>query len=212
MSLRRISWRIAEAINRAGFSVFSRLTVVGKENVPLHGSLLVVCNHLRMADIPLLAAALPRKLVFVGKQELWKTAFFRNLGNWYDCFPVDRTTVDLKSLRQSLQVLREEGALVIFPEGSRSRDGVLQPGHPGAALIALRSHARVLPVAITGTDKAGGGAWLWRRPRLSVNIGSPFLLDGADRGKEELSRHTATIMQSIAALLPEDRRGGTKCE
>ncbi|MDO8472981.1 MAG: lysophospholipid acyltransferase family protein [Dehalococcoidia bacterium] len=209
MLLRKASWRVAEAINRAGFAVFSRLTVTGRENLPRRGGLVVVSNHLRMSDIPLLAASVPRKLVFVGKKQLWDKLAFRTLGNWYDCFSIDRATVDTKALRRSLKVLKDGGALLIFPEGTRSLDGRLQQGHPGAALIAMHADVPILPVAVTGTDKADGATWLWRRPRLTITIGKPFLLHGTpgNSGKERLTPATDLIMRKIAELLPPERKG-----
>lgn len=209
MFVRRLSWRLAEAINRAGFLLFSRLSVIGKENVPRRGGLLVVSNHISMSDIPLLVASLPRKLVFVGKQELWRIPVMRMLVDWYDCFPIDRTTIDVRALKRSLQVLAQGGALVIFPEGTRSLDGKLLPGHPGAALIALHADAKILPVSITGTDKARGMSWLWRRPRLTVNIGKSFNLDRTpgESLKGQLVPATEAVMKNIAALLPEERQG-----
>lgn len=209
MLLKTVSWRVAEAINRSGFAVFSRLAVSGRENVPRNGGLVVVSNHLRMADIPLLAAGLPRKLAFVGKKELWDKPAFRILGNWYDSFSIDRTTVDTKALRRCLRVLKDGGALLIFPEGTRSPDGIIQRGHPGAALIALHADVAVLPVALTGTETADGGTWLWRRPRLTVTIGKPFKLDNLPglSSKERLIPATDLIMRRIAELLPPERRG-----
>lgn len=209
MFLKKASWRVAEAINRSGFAVFSRLNVTGKENVPRKGGIVVVSNHLRMSDIPLLAAGVPRKLAFVGKKELWDKPAFRMLGTWYDSFSIDRTTVDTKALRRSLRVLKEGGALLIFPEGTRSIDGNIQRGHPGAALIAMHADVAVLPVALTGTDKADGATWLWRRPRLTVTIGKPFKLENlpGDSAKARLIPATELIMRRIAELLPEERRG-----
>lgn len=209
MLVTKASWRAAEAINRAGFAVFSRLSVSGKENVPRDGGLLVVSNHLRMSDIPLIAAALPRKLTFVGKQELWNNFSFRMIAYWYRCLPIDRTTTDTRALRRALRVLKEGGTLMIFPEGTRSKDGTLQPGHPGAALIAVHADALILPVAITGTDNADGATWLWRRPRLTLSIGIPFKLGHIQSGpvKARLAAATDQIMKSIAGLLPAERRG-----
>lgn len=209
MFLRTLSWHAAEAMNRAGFAVFSSLSVSGRENVPRESGLLVASNHLRMSDIPLLAAAVPRKLTFVGKRELWEKFFFRTVGEWYDCFPIDRTTTDTRALKRALRVIKEEGALLIFPEGSRSPDGQLQSGHPGAALIAMYADATILPVAITGTESADGARWLWRHPRLTVNIGKPFKLDRAQNEsvKSRLAPGTDLIMRRIAELLPVERRG-----
>ncbi|MBI2854738.1 MAG: 1-acyl-sn-glycerol-3-phosphate acyltransferase [Chloroflexi bacterium] len=204
MLIKKASYRIAESIVRLGFLLFTSATVHGRENVPRNGPLIVVSNHLQMADIPLLGIALPRKLVFVGKVELWRNLFFRTLGNWYECFPVDRTTTDFKAMRRSLEVLERGGALVIFPEGKRSPQACLLPGNPGAALLALRSSAVVLPVGITGTERAGGMSWLWRHPRMTVTIGRPFNVSRNDGEplKTQLASATKTIMRNIAALLP----------
>lgn len=209
MFLKKASWRVAEAINRFGFAVFSRLNVTGRENVPRKGGIVVVSNHLRMSDIPLLAVGVPRKLAFVGKKELWDNPAFKILGTWYDCFSIDRTTVDTKALRRSLKVLKDGGALLIFPEGTRSLDGKIQRGHPGAALIAMHANVAVLPVALTGTDKADGATWLWRRPELTVAIGKPFKLENlpGDSAKARLIPATELIMRRIAELLPAERRG-----
>lgn len=209
MSLRTLSWRAGEAINRAGFAVFSDLSVTGRENVPRQGGLLLISNHVRMADIPLLAAAIPRKLTFVGKRELWDKLVFKTIGTWYDCFPVDRATADTGALKRSLRVIREGGALVIFPEGTRSPDGRLQRGFPGSALIALYQDATVLPVALTGTNTADGARWLWRHPRLTVNIGKPFKLERppGEPVKNLLAPATENMMRRIAELLPEGLRG-----
>jgi 1-acyl-sn-glycerol-3-phosphate acyltransferase len=163
-----------------------------------------------MADIPLLAAVLPRRLTFMAKEELWLSPVLRVLANWYQVFPAYRKAIDTTALRRSLAVLRREQALVVFPEGTRSlQHAALLPGQPGAALIALRSTAPVLPIAITGTEKAKGLSWLWNRPKLAVNIGRPFTLVRAkDKSlKHQLGVDTRTIMQNIASLLPPSYHG-----
>jgi 1-acyl-sn-glycerol-3-phosphate acyltransferase len=210
MSIRTASWRLGEAVNRTGFKLFSRMTVVGRENVPRQGGLLVVSNHTSMSDIPILTAALPRKLTFVGRQNLWRVPVLRVIANWYDCFPLDRTGTDIRAIRRSVRVLNEGAALVLFPEGTRSLDGSLSPGHPGAAMIAFHANVSLLPVAISGTATARGMTWIWRRPRLRVSIGRPFKLEQkpGEPHKTQLSSATRTIMTNIAVLLPAKAEAG----
>ena len=120
-----------------------------------------------------------------------------------------RGQLDRKALHQTLQVLAEDQALVMFPEGKRSRNAQLRPAFSGSALIALRSGAPILPIGITGTEKIRGVAWLFRRPQITVNIGQPFYLPplGSRLTKVKLAELTNYIMGCIAELLPQEYRG-----
>ncbi len=115
----------------------------------------------------------------------------------------------MKALRQAEKVLTDGLALIMFPEGKRSRKAQLQPALPGSALIALRSRAPILPIGIAGTEKIRGVSWLISRPRITINIGQPFYLPPVN-GKltrAELTEMTDFIMGHIAELLPEEYRG-----
>ena len=147
-------------------------------------------------------------IVFMAKEEL-----FRSTGGWavkaYGAFPVRRGLVDRNTLRIARQVLKEGKVLGIYPEGTRSRTGRLQPARPGVALIAHESKATLLPVGIYGTEKLRGAFWWLRRPKVTVNIGKPFALPTSsdERNKEEMASLTTFIMRHIAGLLPPDYRG-----
>ncbi len=112
-------------------------------------------------------------------------------------------------MRQASKVLTKGLALIVFPEGSRSKNTQLQPAFPGSALIALRNDVPILPVGIAGTEKIRGVAWLLRRPRVIVNIGHPFSLApaGSKLTKVELAGLTDSMMARIAELLPLKYRG-----
>lgn len=185
-----------------------RWRVLGRENVPLRGPLLVVANHLNMVDPPLLAASLPRRIVFMAKEEL----FALPLGpivRAYGAFPVRRGEPDRKALRQAEKFLGQGVALGMFPEGTRSRSHAMQRAHPGTALIALRSGAPILPVGIWGSEKIGGMASVLGRPDITVNIGKPFLvppLTGRVAAKE-LGEVADFIMEQVAGLIPKKYRG-----
>ena len=199
---------IARFIVRVSLLISTRWQVKGRENVPPEGPLLIVANHMNLADPPLLSVSINRKTIFMAKEELFRHKFFSYFIRGFGAFPVRRNQADREALRQSLKVLADGFALVIFPESTRSADGQLQPAFAGSALIALRSGAPILPIGITGTEKIKGKTWLLRRPRITVNIGKPFHLpDGNKATKQDLAESMDIIMARIAGLLPEQYRG-----
>ena len=189
--------------------LLTRWRVTGIENVPSQGPVLVVANHLNLADPPLLFVSLGRKVVFMAKEEVFRSRFIGYFIRGFGAFPVHRGQLDRKALRQADQLLANGMALVTFPEGTRSKSAQLQPAFPGSALIALHSGVLILPVGITGTERIKGVAWLLRRPQITVNIGHPFHLPpvSGKLTKVELARLTDYMMGRIAELLPLEYRG-----
>jgi len=191
------------------FKLLTRWQVKGRENVPKEGPVLVVANHLNLADPPLLGVSLGRKVIFMAKEELFRSPVSAYFVSGLGSFPVHRGRLDRQALRSSQKVLADNLALAMFPEASRSRSGKLKNALPGSALIACRSGVPILPVGITGTEQIKGLGWLCRRPRLTVNIGKPFSLPPVE-GKltrEKLAEYTDLIMRRIAGLLPSKYQG-----
>ena len=189
--------------------LLTRWRVRGSDNIPGEGPLLIVANHLNLADPPLLGVSLSRKVVFMAKEELFRSRFSGYFVRSFGAFPVHRGQVDREALRQAKRVLADGLALVMFPEAMRSNNAQLQSAFPGSALIALRSGAPILPVGITGTEKIEGVAWILRRPVITVNIGHPFYLPSVNSRltKVEMAELTNFIMGRIAELLPPEYRG-----
>jgi len=200
---------IGRIIVRILLLLLTRCQVRGKENIPSQGPLLVVANHLNLADSPLLGVSLGRKLIFMAKKQLFRFKVIGYFVRGFGAFPVHRGQLDRKALRRANQVLAEGLVLVMFPEGMRSLHGQLQPAFYGSALIALRSGAPILPVGLIGTEKIKGVTWLLRRPQITVNIGHPFYLSPTSSRltKAELAKATNSIMGRIAELLPLEYRG-----
>lgn len=200
-------YAIASLLVRGLMKLITKLEVYGLENVPLEGPLLVVANHVHFADPPLLGAVLPRKVIFMAKSELFRTLFIGLIVRAYEAFAVRRGEGDTRAIRRAVKVLSKGGALGMFPEGTRSRNGQLQPGRPGAAMIALRTGATILPVGISGTRTFLQWPRVLGRPRVIVRIGRPFRASPTSTSREEQDQLTEVIMREIAALLPSDQRG-----
>jgi 1-acyl-sn-glycerol-3-phosphate acyltransferase len=190
----------------------ARFKVRGRENVPVQGPLLVISNHINLADPPLIAISLRRITIIMAKEELFHSRFLGYFVSRFGSFPVHRGQMDREALRQADQVLARGWALVMFPEGTRSPEAKLQPAFPGVALLAIRSGAPILPVGISGSENIKGAIWWLRRPRITVNIGTPFHLPPINGrvSREELIRHTDLMMRRIAELLPAEYRGDYK--
>jgi 1-acyl-sn-glycerol-3-phosphate acyltransferase len=177
-----------------------RLTVHGVENVPRTGPVLLTMNHLGGADPILCIGFAPRPLTASGKAEILGWPMLGAVARVYGMIPLRRGEPDRATLKRLLGVLHSGGALLIAPEGRESLTGALEPAKTGAAFLALRSQARIVPVAITGT------AWrdvlpFWRRlrrPCVTLTFGPAYDLP------KGLDRHAAAneIMRRIAVLLP----------
>lgn len=202
-------YSVASFLIRALMGLLTRLEVHGLENVPSEGPLLVAANHLHFADPPILGAVMPRKLIFMAKSEVFSKPILGLIVWAYEAFAVRRGEGDTRAIRRALKVLSSGRALGMFPEGTRSKSGKLQPGRPGASLIAIRSRATILPVGISGTRTFLQWPRILSRPQVIVRIGEPFRpeLDPSLSSREQQARLTDEVMRRIAALLPPEQRG-----
>jgi 1-acyl-sn-glycerol-3-phosphate acyltransferase len=190
------------------------LRLIGVENVPPDGPLLVASNHLSNADPIILEASFPRPLFFLGKSELFRNPLFRWILHRFGGIPLERGTPDRAAIRRAGAVLEQGIALGIYPEGVRSKTAALVKGLPGAGLIALQSQAPVLPVAIYGTEFFPvNGEVPPRRPKdlprgVTVHFGAPIRIpERVDEKRVTAEEATRLIMVRIAELLPERYRG-----
>ena len=187
----------------------TRRDVKGRDRIPRKGALILASNHLNLADPPILSVMMPRRVVWMSKQELFDIPVFGLLYNLFGCIPVRRFQADLRALRRSQEALQRGLALGMFPEGTRSGESGLGRGEPGTALLAMRTDTPVMPVAIWGTE----GVRLPRAflpPWTSVHVvfGEPFCLPKPQRlTKEAVEEGADLIMRRIAELLPERYRG-----
>ena len=191
------------------WALTGRLTVTGREAMPPYGPLLVASNHLSLNDAGTLVVALPRRIVFLAKKDLWNKPIGRFYCNAVGAVPLDRERGGGEALRYALNALQQDQAILMFPEGGISRSGQLQRARTGLAWLALKTQAPILPVGIAGSEKFAS----WHMPvplaRWQVNIGTPFTPPSVEGRitRPLLNSVTDMVMQRIAALLPESYRG-----
>ncbi len=189
---------------------FATWEVKGRENITSPGPFLVVSNHLHIADPPIVAASLPRKCVFMAKEELWHNPWSRFWVKNFGAFPVRRGGVDTEAIRQAEHWLKKGISVIMFPEGTRSPDARMIPALPGAALIAQHAGVPVLPVSIAGSEKLRHLTWSFlHHPKITVTFGRPFSLPPSNgrMTREQRQEMMDGIMRKVAALLPPEYRG-----
>ena len=168
----------AQAIARLVTTVAFDMKVVGKQHVPLKGGALIVCNHQSYIDPPAVGAQLKRFTNYLGKAELFSTPWSNWLNRGMGAFPVRQGEGDIGAVREAIKRLKEGAALVLFPEGSRTFDGELQPIAPGVGLIAKKAGVPVVPCVIDGSFYAWPrGRVIWRRYPVRMMFGPPMKLD-----------------------------------
>lgn len=184
---------------RLFFAAVFRWKVEGVHFIPSTGPVVFCSNHISYFDPPLIGAAVTtRKIHFMAKAELFRIPLFNSLITHLGAFPV-RRGVGTGTLRRSLKYLQANEAIALFPEGTRSKTGQLGKAYSGGALIALKSGAPVIPVAISGHYR------LFHRTH--IRFGPPVDLSSLQQGKittDDAKKATEKIMQDIQKLLNED--------
>ncbi len=218
------------------FHTVMKIRVVGRENLPPKGEpLILICNHFSWFEVPLLIGRLPYKIVILGSAEVWQHPVGKWLAWAFDGISIHRGQVDRGPLKRALAVLADGGVLGIFPEGgidpglrpltdaginvaglpgqTARIPGVLIQARPGAAYLAVKSGARVLPTAVTGAEYVWQNLRRWRRTPVTLHIGAPFGPLTVDPHLKNTAKRAAInacgdeMMRHIATLLPPDQRG-----
>lgn len=181
-AIRVAEWLLRRVLVGPPLRAYLRLEVEGREHVPATGPVIIASNHLSFVDSMVIPLAAGRKVGFLGKAEYLQGAGLRGwvkrlwFGEFGGMIPVDRS--DAKAAARSLELaeahLAAQGAFAIYPEGTRSRDGMLHKGRTGVGRLAVASRAPVVPCALIGTDRAQpAGARGLRPHRVTVRFAPP---------------------------------------
>ena len=194
-----------KAVIRPAFRWQSHLDVSGAEYVPKTGPAIVAANHRSMLDVPVLVMACPRPITFMAKRELFGDPLRRWAFHTMGGFPVRREIADIRAIDVALAVLERGQVLGMYPEGTRSRTGQMLPFLKGAAWLALRTGAPIVPCGISGTahepQENGGGSW---RKHVRIAFGPPLEVqreDDPETRREKAEALTAELLDAVTRLL-----------
>lgn len=194
--------------------LYVRLRVRGTENVPDAGRCIIVANHTSYADPVVLGSACPRRMRFMITRPIYRLMRLRWFYYMMGAIPVDQDNADPRALRSILRELQRDGAIGIFPEGQRMADGRLGEAKAGVSLLAARSGAPVVPVAILGAHAVMPvGAAFPRPKKIEVRFGRPlrFSDEGTRRPtRAQLVGFAGMLMTAIADLMVDDEGGSDR--
>ena len=208
-----LSYRIGWLVFRAIFATYFRWRVFGAANVPQQGGVILAANHGSFLDPPLIGCGVNRTISFLARESLFHFPGMGALLRSWSVVPVDRDGGGAKGLKMILNRLLAGGGIVLFPEGTRTKDGNLQPARSGIGLTVIKSTAPVVPVRVFGTFEAYGRNHKFPRPqRIIIKYGEPMdfaalrseaKICDKTRLKEIYQQVADEIMAAIAKLEPK---------
>lgn len=168
-------YRVGWTLFRVMYATYFRWRVLHPERVPLEGAVLLASNHASFLDPPLVGSGLKRQCTFLARDTLFRFRFTRWLLTHWQAVPIDRDGGGAAGMKRILEALGLGRAVILFPEGTRTRDGRLQPVRSGVGLLVVKSEAPVVPVRVWGTFEAYGRAVKFPKPkRVTVKYGQPL--------------------------------------
>jgi 1-acyl-sn-glycerol-3-phosphate acyltransferase len=189
----------------AACRAYFRLELRGAGNIPGEGPLLIVPNHQTYADPPLVTIPVRRPVYYMAWSRLFDIPVFNRFIRLLRAFPVDIEARDSRATREALRLLKGGAALMIFPEGERTRDGRVQHFKPGAFRLAVALDVPVLPVTISGGDRAWPPGRVLPRPGQITITYHPLLHAGPARDSREAARDLADRTRAaIVSALGDD--------
>lgn len=179
---------------------YFRGRIYGAENVPQKGSLLVVSNHASYFDPPILSSCIRRPVAYMAKEELFHIPIFKQAIELYGAYPVSRGSADRNAIRAALKYLEAGWATGVYLEGNRTPDGRITDPKRGAALLAAKAQAPLLPVSLWGTQNIlKKGSAIPQPVPVTVRIGK-LIAPPSSTDREELQAVTQQCAAAIMAL------------
>ena len=208
----KLIYRLGWLLFRFIFPFYFRWRVYHPERLPLTGPVILASNHASFIDPPLVGAGVKREINYLARKSLFRLPVAGAVLRAVNAVPVDREGGGAAGLKAILDRLLAGGGIILFPEGTRTRDGKLQPARSGIGLTVIKSNAPVVPVRVFGTFEAYGRHLKFPRPRpVSVKYGQPMLFEklraeaktcSKPRLKEIHRQIAGEIMEAIAKLEP----------
>lgn len=209
MAVPRLYWFCAWAVRRIGFPLLGGFTVRNKDKVPKEGACIIAPVHFSYLDPPAMGGAVPRYMTVMGKKELFDHFWLGMLLRGINVFPVERGTADKQAIVISLDCLRNNGALLMFPEGTRGNGETLGAIEPGVITFARKTGAKIVPVGITGTQiSLPKGASKFKRKRTFVIFGDPFTYAEVAQGQDQKEKDASVASYLAHRLVELCREGG----
>jgi 1-acyl-sn-glycerol-3-phosphate acyltransferase len=197
-----LMYKVCQVFCHVGMQVVFDLKVYGAEHVPAEGGVLLLSNHQSYLDPVCVAVRLRRPVSFLAKSELFEPWGFRWLIRQLNAYPVRQGAGDIGAMKETIAKLKEGHVLTVFPEGTRTPDGELQPLQNGLALVVRRAGVPIVPVAIEGSFKAWPReAKLFHPSPVRVKYGPPMYMDGLK--PDEI---VARVDRALHGLLEDLRR------
>lgn len=165
-------YRIVRGAADACLKILLEREVSGLDRLPQSGGIIIAANHMSFWDPPVLGVLLPRELAYMARAGLLGVPGFGPLIQALGAFPVRRGTADLSGFRQAKSTLQRGGALLLFPEGGRMKDGDLHPALPGLGLILAHTRAPIVPLYVSGTNRIR--RCMVRRTKVRLTVGTPL--------------------------------------
>jgi 1-acyl-sn-glycerol-3-phosphate acyltransferase len=184
--------------------IYLRLRIVDAHKIPKSGTFILAPSHRSTLDIPVAAATTRRRMMYMGKDSMWKIKPIGVLLTALGSFPVTRGSADLEALKRCIAVLERGDPLVLFPEGTRHHGRVIEPLFDGAAFIAYKTGVPIIPVGIAGSEEIWPPGTKLPRPRKCVAVVGdaiyPKDLNGARATREMMSEFTLELQTSLQTV------------
>lgn len=197
----RFHYRAAVAMINLLVGILRGMEKQGGENIPTQGAALIASNHIAYFDPLLIGSASPRELYYMAKKELFENSLFGWLISKFNAFPISRGSFDREGIKRATEVLRAGNALLVFPEGTRSKNGDLKELKLGVAKLALDTRVPIVPTYLDYSTN-----WLkafFQRKKIKIKFGSPIKpeeFDGIPKNKEGYLSITRQIFERIKDL------------
>lgn len=168
-------WLLILLLIRVVGAALWRLRVYGAENIPREGGVLLASNHQSVLDPSLVASCLPREMHFMARRSLFRNPVFGAIIARCNAFAIERDTADVKGVKEAIARLQAGNILLVFPEGTRTRNGSIGPMKAGVGTLAERAAVPIVPVLIEGAYEVWPkGALLPWFGRIRVVVGKPL--------------------------------------